>query len=153
MPFRIFKRWTASLPYSLPVAWILLQFVTLRWQQDTPPGDGELAPLWGFPLPWTWWPPVSSLEWEISIPALLVNLSTYSVIVAIVGEFLRPRLPTISKWPRRACYAGLAVLCGLAGFFWLFGVAIGAHRLVLLLPTDHVTRISICFVQGCYQTH
>lgn len=153
MMFRVLKKWAASFSYSLPIAWILMQLVTLRWQQADPQGDWELAPLWGFPLPWAWWPRVSSLEWELSVPALLLNLSTYSIFVAVVGESLRPRFPMISKWPRRSCYAVLAVVCVAAGFFWFFGLAVGAHHLALFLPTDQVTQISICFAQNCYLCH
>jgi len=150
MTLRIFRKWADSLSYSIAGGWILLMVLTLRWQQGA---GSELAPMWGFPLPWAFWPPISSGEWKLSIPALLVNLWAYSLVVAAAGELLRPHLPPISKWLRRVAYALLVGACGWFGFFWFIGLSNGAHRAVLFLSTEQVTRVSICFASGCYLTH
>lgn len=83
-PHRFVKALVTRSSYSLPLGFILLHVVTHRRQQ----ADG-LAPLWGFPLPWTWWPPISSLHWRISLPALGLNLLVYSAVATCLLEPLR----------------------------------------------------------------
>ena len=105
--------------------------------------------MWGFPLPWTWWPGVSSLEWHLAIPAVVVDLAVYSLPVALAGRLLQPRvnaLPKIGIYLSGGLLA-LVALCLLIPWlvFWpTYGLAV---------PLENVTTVSWCVFSNCYATN
>jgi hypothetical protein len=91
------------------------------------------------------------MEWDFSVPALILSLLCYGLPIAIVGELLRVRLPPLSKWVRRVGVALLVAASGWVGRFWFFGLAVGWHRPVAALRVDQVIRVSVCVTTECYE--
>jgi hypothetical protein len=145
----LLTRWTKSLWYSLPAAWVLLHLLTLRWHGAGTEADGPVPPSWGFPLPWAAFSGASSLSWVLSAPALVLDLLTYTVLVAAVAEPLRLRAPSMPVWARRVLFAILIGVGGWMGALWWIGAANGWHSLGWRLP-GHASGVSICFAAGCY---
>jgi hypothetical protein len=154
MDRRAFRSAIATAGRALLGAWVLLNLVTVRWQLGValpPRADGARAPLWGFPLPWAWWPGGSSAQREIAILALLVDVATYAAVISAVREALRRRPSRLPTWARPGGYALLGFAAGWFVLPWLAGFATGWPTLVAALSTRQVTERALCFASGCHR--
>ena len=134
-----------SIVWAVPAGWILLNLITLRWEQ----GPDYAPPMWGFPLPWVWWPGVSSLHWHVCVPALFTNLIVYSLPVMLSMRLVQHRLSALSRIVVFLAGGLLALATLFFAIQWLF---LG-HTLGVAVPVENVTAVSWCVFPNCYKTH
>ena len=74
--------WTGALPLAI----LMFEFFTLAWHWK-----GQCS-AYGFPLPFLEWAG-SSLNWNMALPALAIDLSLYLAFAALLLTPFRARLP------------------------------------------------------------
>lgn len=91
--------WTGALPLAI----LLFHFFTLAWHWR------GLCTSYGFPLPYLEWAG-SSLQWNIAMPALIIDFALYLAFAALLLTPLRVRLPDDKITQRKVVFGAFAAL-------------------------------------------
>lgn len=91
--------WTGALPLAL----LIFEGITLVWHWK-----GKCSS-YGFPMPYLEWAG-SSLEWNIALPALVLDFALYLGLAALVTSAIRARLPDNRITARKVVFGIFAAL-------------------------------------------